>query len=181
MIKIGFKKTKTRQCCSSVFKASFVSFVLCISKVVKFSSIFQIKLSQGCKHGAMVSIAQHWQLTLRLQLTQELSEWACLSVLLLLPLFLSLAYTQASSIENKQDWIKHIREVIQERTVHLKGALKEPIHIPKPSTTKHKARRYNLRPVKPSSTLLNVAVVVFFYSFIAPHRVSAGVQLLFSF
>ncbi|KAL2080068.1 hypothetical protein ACEWY4_023861 [Coilia grayii] len=48
----------------------------------------------------------------------------------------------ASSIENKQDWIKHIREVIQERTVHLKGALKEPIHIPKPSTAKHKGRRY---------------------------------------
>uniref|UniRef100_A0A8C4W3B8 Trio Rho guanine nucleotide exchange factor n=1 Tax=Gopherus evgoodei TaxID=1825980 RepID=A0A8C4W3B8_9SAUR len=38
---------------------------------------------------------------------------------------------KASSIENKQDWIKHIREVIQERTIHLKGALKEPIHIPK--------------------------------------------------
>lgn len=56
--------------------------------------------------------------------------------------------TQASSIENKQDWIKHIREVIQERTVHLKGALKEPIHIPKPSTAKHKGRRYTPRPVK---------------------------------
>ncbi|XP_051527163.1 triple functional domain protein-like isoform X3 [Myxocyprinus asiaticus] len=52
---------------------------------------------------------------------------------------------KASSIENKQDWIKHIREVIQERTVHLKGALKEPIHIPKPSTTKHKGRRYTPR------------------------------------
>ncbi|XP_048850160.1 triple functional domain protein isoform X5 [Brienomyrus brachyistius] len=49
--------------------------------------------------------------------------------------------TMASSIENKQDWIKHIREVIQERTIHLKGALKEPIHIPKPATTKHKGRR----------------------------------------
>uniref|UniRef100_A0A672R2I3 non-specific serine/threonine protein kinase n=1 Tax=Sinocyclocheilus grahami TaxID=75366 RepID=A0A672R2I3_SINGR len=48
---------------------------------------------------------------------------------------------KASSIENKQDWIKHVREVIQERTVHLKGALKEPIHIPKPSTAKHKGRR----------------------------------------
>lgn len=36
-------------------------------KVVKFSSIFHIKLSQGCKHGAMVSIAEHWQLNLRLQ------------------------------------------------------------------------------------------------------------------
>uniref|UniRef100_A0AAY4E3F5 non-specific serine/threonine protein kinase n=1 Tax=Denticeps clupeoides TaxID=299321 RepID=A0AAY4E3F5_9TELE len=48
---------------------------------------------------------------------------------------------KASSIENKQDWIKHIREVIQERTIHLKGALKEPIHIPKASTAKHKGRR----------------------------------------
>uniref|UniRef100_A0A8C9R172 Trio Rho guanine nucleotide exchange factor a n=1 Tax=Scleropages formosus TaxID=113540 RepID=A0A8C9R172_SCLFO len=48
---------------------------------------------------------------------------------------------KASSIENKQDWIKHIREVIQERTIHLKGALKEPIHIPKATTTKHKGRR----------------------------------------
>ncbi|TNN79748.1 Triple functional domain protein [Liparis tanakae] len=48
---------------------------------------------------------------------------------------------KASSIENKQDWIKHIREVIQERTVHLRGALKEPIHIPKASTAKHKGRR----------------------------------------
>lgn len=74
---------------------------------------------------------------------------------LFLFLSFSVTYTQASSIENKQDWIKHIREVIQERTVHLKGALKEPIHIPKPSTAKHKARRYNLRPVKLSSTLLN--------------------------
>ncbi|XP_073677543.1 triple functional domain protein [Garra rufa] len=53
--------------------------------------------------------------------------------------------SMASSIENKQDWIKHIREVIQERTVHLKGALKEPIHIPKPSTAKHKGRRYTPR------------------------------------
>uniref|UniRef100_A0A671XKQ1 Uncharacterized protein n=1 Tax=Sparus aurata TaxID=8175 RepID=A0A671XKQ1_SPAAU len=43
---------------------------------------------------------------------------------------------KASSIDNKQDWIKHIREVIQERTVHLRGALKEPIHIPKATTTK---------------------------------------------
>uniref|UniRef100_A0A3Q0S321 Trio Rho guanine nucleotide exchange factor a n=1 Tax=Amphilophus citrinellus TaxID=61819 RepID=A0A3Q0S321_AMPCI len=49
---------------------------------------------------------------------------------------------KASSIENKQDWIKHIREVIQERTIHLRGALKEPIHIPKTTTTKHhKGRR----------------------------------------
>ncbi|KAM3614475.1 uncharacterized protein V6R79_014933 [Siganus canaliculatus] len=48
---------------------------------------------------------------------------------------------KASSIENKQDWIKHIREVIQERTAHLRGALKEPIHIPKATTAKHKGRR----------------------------------------
>uniref|UniRef100_A0A3P9JV87 non-specific serine/threonine protein kinase n=1 Tax=Oryzias latipes TaxID=8090 RepID=A0A3P9JV87_ORYLA len=48
---------------------------------------------------------------------------------------------KASSLENKQDWIKHIREVIQERTVHLRGALKEPIHIPKATATKHKGRR----------------------------------------
>ncbi|KAM9384697.1 triple functional domain protein [Pholidichthys leucotaenia] len=49
---------------------------------------------------------------------------------------------KASNIENKQDWIKHIREVIQERTIHLRGALKEPIHIPKPTTAKHhKGRR----------------------------------------
>lgn len=51
------------------------------------------------------------------------------------------ALSQASSIENKQDWIKHIREVIQERTVHLRGALKEPIHIPKATPAKHKGRR----------------------------------------
>ncbi|GCC25469.1 hypothetical protein chiPu_0003879, partial [Chiloscyllium punctatum] len=48
---------------------------------------------------------------------------------------------KASSIENKQDWIKHIREVIQERTIHLKGALKEAIHLPKPTSHKHKGRR----------------------------------------
>ncbi|KAK1798865.1 hypothetical protein P4O66_007150, partial [Electrophorus voltai] len=38
---------------------------------------------------------------------------------------------KASSMEVKQEWIRNIREVIQERTVHLKGALKEPIHVPK--------------------------------------------------
>ncbi|KAJ0003220.1 hypothetical protein NQD34_008318 [Periophthalmus magnuspinnatus] len=49
---------------------------------------------------------------------------------------------KASNIENKQDWIKHIREVIQERTIHLRGALKEPIHIPKATAVKHhKGRR----------------------------------------
>ncbi|XP_041737463.2 triple functional domain protein-like isoform X2 [Coregonus clupeaformis] len=49
---------------------------------------------------------------------------------------------KASSIENKQEWIKHIREVIQERTIHLRGALKEPIHIPKATTVKHKGRSH---------------------------------------
>ncbi|XP_017276467.1 triple functional domain protein isoform X7 [Kryptolebias marmoratus] len=49
---------------------------------------------------------------------------------------------KAFNIENKQDWIKHVREVIQERTIHLRGALKEPIHIPKATTAKHhKGRR----------------------------------------
>ncbi|XP_032800941.2 triple functional domain protein isoform X3 [Petromyzon marinus] len=47
---------------------------------------------------------------------------------------------KASSIDTKQDWIKHIREAIQERTIHLKGALKEPIHLPKSTAgMKHKA------------------------------------------
>lgn len=58
-------------------------------------------------------------------------------------IFPSPVVSQASSIENKQDWIKHIREVIQERTVHLRGALKEPIHIPKATAAKHKGRRYD--------------------------------------
>lgn len=38
---------------------------------------------------------------------------------------------QASNMEAKQEWIKNIREVIQERMTHLKGALKEPLHLPK--------------------------------------------------
>uniref|UniRef100_A0A670IBM6 non-specific serine/threonine protein kinase n=1 Tax=Podarcis muralis TaxID=64176 RepID=A0A670IBM6_PODMU len=38
---------------------------------------------------------------------------------------------KASNIETKQEWIKNIREVIQERMIHLKGALKEPIQLPK--------------------------------------------------
>lgn len=94
----------------------------------------------------------------------------------LLPLFFCHKHTQASSIENKQDWIKHIREVIQERTVHLKGALKEPIHIPKPSTAKHKARRYNLRPVKPSYTLLHLPFCL--NSFITSDCVSPAVHFV---
>lgn len=58
------------------------------------------------------------------------------------PVLMALLPAQASSIENKQDWIKHIREVIQERTVHLRGALKEPIHIPKTApAARQKGRR----------------------------------------
>lgn len=49
---------------------------------------------------------------------------------------------QASSMEVKQEWIRNIREVIQERTVHLKGALKEPIHLPKtPSRQRSVSKR----------------------------------------
>ncbi|RXM29505.1 Kalirin [Acipenser ruthenus] len=44
---------------------------------------------------------------------------------------------KASNIEAKQEWIKNIREVIQERMIHLKGALKEPIHMPK-TPAKHR-------------------------------------------
>uniref|UniRef100_A0A8C9XH86 non-specific serine/threonine protein kinase n=1 Tax=Sander lucioperca TaxID=283035 RepID=A0A8C9XH86_SANLU len=44
---------------------------------------------------------------------------------------------KASNVEAKQEWIKNIREVIQERMTHLKGALKEPLHLPKtPALTK---------------------------------------------
>uniref|UniRef100_A0A1A7XJ47 Rho guanine nucleotide exchange factor 25 n=1 Tax=Iconisemion striatum TaxID=60296 RepID=A0A1A7XJ47_9TELE len=44
---------------------------------------------------------------------------------------------KASSMEAKQEWIKNIREVIQERMTHLKGALKEPLPMPKtPALTK---------------------------------------------
>lgn len=49
---------------------------------------------------------------------------------------------QASSIEVKQEWIKNIREVIQERIIHLKGALKEPIPIPKtPAKPRNNSKR----------------------------------------
>ncbi|XP_057708499.1 triple functional domain protein-like [Corythoichthys intestinalis] len=40
------------------------------------------------------------------------------------------------------DWIKHIRKLIQEHTIHLGEALKEPRRIPKKSTDKlNKSRR----------------------------------------
>lgn len=49
---------------------------------------------------------------------------------------------KASSIEVKQEWIKNIREVIQERIIHLKGALKEPIRVPKtPAKPRNNSRR----------------------------------------
>ncbi|XP_058642357.1 kalirin isoform X2 [Onychostoma macrolepis] len=49
---------------------------------------------------------------------------------------------KASSIEVKQEWIKNIREVIQERIIHLKGALKEPIHVPKtPAKPRNNSKR----------------------------------------
>ncbi|XP_077305859.1 kalirin isoform X3 [Lithobates pipiens] len=52
---------------------------------------------------------------------------------------------KASSIEAKQDWIKNIREVIQERMIHLKGALKEPIQPPKtPAKQRNNSKRDGL-------------------------------------
>ena len=49
---------------------------------------------------------------------------------------------QASNIETKQEWIKNIREVIQERIIHLKGALKEPIQLPKtPAKQRNNSKR----------------------------------------
>ncbi|XP_046902206.1 kalirin isoform X4 [Hypomesus transpacificus] len=49
---------------------------------------------------------------------------------------------KASNVEAKQEWIKNIREVIQERIIHLKGALKEPIHMPKtPAKPRNNSKR----------------------------------------
>ncbi|XP_068102365.1 kalirin isoform X5 [Hyperolius riggenbachi] len=49
---------------------------------------------------------------------------------------------KASSLEVKQEWIKNIREVIQERMIHLKGALKEPIQPPKtPAKQRNNSKR----------------------------------------
>ncbi|KAM3608101.1 uncharacterized protein V6R79_019102 [Siganus canaliculatus] len=49
---------------------------------------------------------------------------------------------KASSMEAKQEWIKNIREVIQERMTHLKGALKEPLHLPKaPALTRPRSNK----------------------------------------
>ncbi|XP_041431371.1 kalirin RhoGEF kinase L homeolog isoform X3 [Xenopus laevis] len=55
---------------------------------------------------------------------------------------------KASSIEVKQEWIKNIREVIQERMIHMKGALKEPIHPPKtPAKQRNNSKRDVLEDV----------------------------------
>ncbi|XP_053326998.1 kalirin isoform X2 [Spea bombifrons] len=52
---------------------------------------------------------------------------------------------KASNVEVKQEWIKHIREVIQERMIHLKGALKEPIQPPKtPAKQRNNSKRDGL-------------------------------------
>ncbi|XP_041962878.1 triple functional domain protein isoform X1 [Alosa sapidissima] len=40
---------------------------------------------------------------------------------------------KASSVESKQVWIRQVREVMQERTVHLRGALRQPLPIPQTS------------------------------------------------
>ncbi|KAL2084885.1 hypothetical protein ACEWY4_020403 [Coilia grayii] len=40
---------------------------------------------------------------------------------------------KASSLESKQVWIRQVREVMQERTVHLRGALRQPLPIPQTS------------------------------------------------
>lgn len=59
---------------------------------------------------------------------------------------MELCLLQASSMEAKQEWIRNIREVIQERMTQLKGVLKEPLSLPKtPSLTKPKnhTKRYS--------------------------------------
>uniref|UniRef100_H3AWC2 Uncharacterized protein n=1 Tax=Latimeria chalumnae TaxID=7897 RepID=H3AWC2_LATCH len=62
--------------------------------------------------------------------------------LLELPSSSTCSTLQASSVEAKQEWIKNIREVIQERIIHLKGALKEPIQMPKtPAKQRNNSKR----------------------------------------
>uniref|UniRef100_UPI00358F831F kalirin-like isoform X2 n=1 Tax=Myxine glutinosa TaxID=7769 RepID=UPI00358F831F len=48
---------------------------------------------------------------------------------------------RASSLDMKQEWIKTIHGAIQERTIHLKGNLKEPIQPPKGPEQKQKGSR----------------------------------------
>lgn len=66
-----------------------------------------------------------------------------LAVLTCLSLSLSL---QASSLELKQEWVRSIRQVIQERRGHLRGALREPIPLPKtPNPTLGRQRSISRR------------------------------------
>ncbi|XP_053725094.1 kalirin-like isoform X1 [Synchiropus splendidus] len=53
---------------------------------------------------------------------------------------------KASSLELKQEWVRSIRQVIQERRGHLRGALREPIPLPKtPNPTLGRQRSINRR------------------------------------
>ncbi|XP_070999565.1 kalirin-like, partial [Oncorhynchus clarkii lewisi] len=54
--------------------------------------------------------------------------------------------TRASSLELKQEWVRSVRQVIQERRGHLRGALREPIPLPKtPAPTLVRTRSINRR------------------------------------
>ncbi|CAL8288241.1 unnamed protein product [Lota lota] len=51
---------------------------------------------------------------------------------------------KAASLELKQEWVRSVRQVIQERRGHLRGALREPIPLPKtpgPPLTRQRNRR----------------------------------------
>uniref|UniRef100_H3CM71 Uncharacterized protein n=1 Tax=Tetraodon nigroviridis TaxID=99883 RepID=H3CM71_TETNG len=53
---------------------------------------------------------------------------------------------KASSLELKQEWVRSIRQVIQERRGHLRGALREPIPLPKtPNPTLGRQRSISRR------------------------------------
>ncbi|KAM8904892.1 kalirin-like isoform 3-T3 [Spinachia spinachia] len=53
---------------------------------------------------------------------------------------------KAASLELKQEWVRSIRQVIQERRGHLRGALREPIPLPKtPNPTLGRQRSISRR------------------------------------
>ncbi|XP_077959998.1 kalirin RhoGEF kinase b isoform X3 [Gasterosteus aculeatus] len=53
---------------------------------------------------------------------------------------------KAASLELKQEWVRSIRQVIQERRGHLRGALREPIPLPKtPNPTLARQRSISRR------------------------------------
>uniref|UniRef100_A0A3Q2PBP2 Kalirin RhoGEF kinase b n=1 Tax=Fundulus heteroclitus TaxID=8078 RepID=A0A3Q2PBP2_FUNHE len=59
---------------------------------------------------------------------------------------------KASSLELKQEWVRSIRQVIQERRGHLRGALREPIPLPKtPNPTLGRQRSITRRSVQQQS------------------------------